>query len=84
MRRYFPSIIIRICSVFSETIAPILLLKMRLTRMGSNCRHFKSGETSSVALTYVAVYDGGMTDGLAGFAWHGSPLNNGKEAAGET
>ena len=47
---------------------PILLLKMRLARMGSNCRQFKSGETSSVALTNVALYeyDGGMTDGLAG------------------
>ena len=70
MRRYYPFIIIRIISAYSETLIPILLLKMRLVRMGSNCTQFKSGETSSVALTHVALYkyDGGMTDGLAGLA----------------
>ena len=66
MRRYYAVIIIRIFSIYSETVVPILLLKMRLAIMGSICRLFKSGETSSVALTNVAVYDGGMTDGLAG------------------
>ena len=66
MRVYYLIIINRIFSVYSETIVPILLLKMRLARIGSIYRHFKSGETSSVALTNVAVYDGGMTSGLAG------------------